>query len=384
MILTDVGYFEFKDRPDTWSLCDFSLGNINLFVGKNSTGKTRINNIISGLAEFASGVRQANFDSANYDFKYSDGSSLYQYILNISGQEVEHEKFIENGTLRLERERDGMCCIFFEKEDNYITIKIPDKRQIAVFSRRDTIQHPFLEKIFSWASELIFYKFASSLGREVAIDLNIAQSLSLQSVNLRDTQIPVTLFVLGEKIFSTEFKTKVIFYMREIGFNINDVSIYPDRYSRFKSHNGTSILLLHITEDGIKAPISQQDMSQGMFRSLSLLIQITFNILNKTVSTVIIDDIGEGLDFDRSTKLIKLLMNMAKTNNIQLIMSTNDRFVMNAVPLEYWQVIQRKGSQCRVFNYKNSKEKFDEFEYTGLNNFDFLATDYINSEWEKT
>jgi hypothetical protein len=63
-------------------------------------------------------------------------------------------------------------------------------------------------------------------------------------------------------------------------------------------------------------------------------------------------------------------------------MSTNDRFVMNNVPLEYWQVIQRDGGKCKIFNYKNSKEKFDDFEYTGLNNFDFLATDFINSEWE--
>jgi len=61
-------------------------------------------------------------------------------------------------------------------------------------------------------------------------------------------------------------------------------------------------------------------------------------------------------------------------------MSTNDRFVMNNVPLEYWQVIQRKGGECRIYNYQNSKDIFDEFTYTGLNNFDFLATDFINSE----
>ncbi|MDR2607985.1 MAG: hypothetical protein LBC57_06290 [Treponema sp.] len=64
------------------------------------------------------------------------------------------------------------------------------------------------------------------------------------------------------------------------------------------------------------------------------------------------------------------------------LMSTSDRFVMNAVPLEYWQVIQRKGGEYQVFNYQNSKEKIDDFEYTGLNNFDFLRTDFINSNWE--
>jgi len=111
------------------------------------------------------------------------------------------------------------------------------------------------------------------------------------------------------------------------------------------------------------------------------LIQVTYNIMSGLPSTILIDDIGEGLDFERSTKLIGLLIELAKKNDdIQLIMSTNDRFVMNNVPLEYWQVIQRKGGECRIYNYRNSKEIFDEFAYTGLNNFDFLATDFLNIE----
>jgi hypothetical protein len=64
-------------------------------------------------------------------------------------------------------------------------------------------------------------------------------------------------------------------------------------------------------------------------------------------------------------------------------MSTNDRFVMNNVPFKYWQLIDRKGGECKVYNYQNSKEIFDEFKYTGLNNFDFLATDFINSDWKQ-
>jgi ABC-type Mn2+/Zn2+ transport system ATPase subunit len=125
-------------------------------------------------------------------------------------------------------------------------------------------------------------------------------------------------------------------------------------------------------------------MSQGMFRALSLIIQITFNTLKKLSTTILIDDIGEGLDFERSAKLINLLVELAEKNdNIQLIMSTNDRYVMNNVPFKYWQLIDRKGCVCKVYNYRNSQEIFDEFKYTGLNNFDFLATDFIHSEWEQ-
>ena len=73
---------------------------------------------------------------------------------------------------------------------------------------------------------------------------------------------------------------------------------------------------------------------------------------------ILIDDIGEGLDFDRSCRLIHILRAKAQEANIQLILSTNDRFVMNEVPLEEWSVLQRKGSHVRVRNYQNSQEVF--------------------------
>jgi hypothetical protein len=73
-------------------------------------------------------------------------------------------------------------------------------------------------------------------------------------------------------------------------------------------------------------------------------------------------------------------MRKAQQTSVQLIMSTNDRFVMNKVPLQYWAVIQRKGSTCRFFNYENSREKFEAFKFTGMNNFDFFATDFVEKD----
>jgi hypothetical protein len=117
-------------------------------------------------------------------------------------------------------------------------------------------------------------------------------------------------------------------------------------------------------------------MSQGMFRALSVLIQVNHAVMTSAPSCILIDDIGEGLDFERSCALIKLIIEKAETSSVQLIMSTNDRFVMNAVPLQDWSVLARQGPRCRVYNYANSKAAFDEFKFTGLNNFDFLATDF--------
>ena len=59
-------------------------------------------------------------------------------------------------------------------------------------------------------------------------------------------------------------------------------------------------------------------------------------------------------------------------------MATNDRFVMNQVPLEEWSVLLRSRTHVNVKNYNNSRDLFEEFKFTGLSNFSFLELDVVN------
>ena len=116
-------------------------------------------------------------------------------------------------------------------------------------------------------------------------------------------------------------------------------------------------------------------MSQGMFRALSLIIQINYILFSDNMNRcILIDDIGEGLDFNRAIKLIKLLIKKVNNKNIQLIMSTNDRFIMNNTPLKYWQFLIRKGRKVSIKNYENSKNIFDNLYKSGLSNFDLFSS----------
>ena len=65
----------------------------------------------------------------------------------------------------------------------------------------------------------------------------------------------------------------------------------------------------------------------GMFRALSIIVQVNYSVLADTPSCILIDDIGEGLDFERSCDLIDVLISKAKNSSVQLLMATNDRFV---------------------------------------------------------
>jgi hypothetical protein len=253
-----------------------------------------------------------------------------------------------------------------------------------VTSKRDAIQHPFLEGLAKWAEGQRIYAFGSSMGKDTVFLSNDIVNIN---VDPRDMNSVIGLYIKGEREFGQDFRKRIMNYMESIGYELSNIGVTPDPNNMtFMPHAGNiNGLVLYIGEKNSKTPIFQLDMSQGMFRALSLIIQITYNTLKHLSTTILIDDIGEGLDFERSTSVIKLIMKIAEEEigKIQVIMSTNDRFVMNNVPFEYWQVIQRTGGKCSVFNYHNSREIFDEFAYTGLNNFDFLATDFINSNKEK-
>jgi ABC-type Na+ transport system ATPase subunit NatA len=120
-----------------------------------------------------------------------------------------------------------------------------------------------------------------------------------------------------------------------------------------------------------------------MFRALSVLILLNYAAIASRPSCIIIDDIGEGLDFERSCKLIDVIRKKAAASDVQLVVSTNDKFVMNEVPLEEWSVLRRQGNHVSVLNHDNSRAIFEEFRFTGLSNFSFFEMDFVNSPPEE-
>jgi hypothetical protein len=381
MILKKIDYFEFGDKINSWSLDGLVLENINLLVGKNATGKTNALTKIAWLGNMLAGTQPQLLNSGSYNVEFSDNNDIYQYKLNLSLQKVQFEELIINGDRKFKRENDGKGQIHSNQFDTDMNFQL-SPNQLVVTSKRDAIQHPFLEEIAKWAEGQRMYAFSSRLGQDTVFITNDMNNIN---VNPRDMNSVIGLYVKGEQEFAQDFRRRIINAMKEIGYELSNIGVTSNLNSLppIPLSSGTNGLMLYVGEKDSKTTILQHQMSQGMFRALSLIIQIIYNTLKNLSTTILIDDIGEGLDFERSTSVIKLISGFANEGKCQIIMSTNDRFVMNNVPLKYWQIIQRNGGQCKVFNYHNSKEKFDEFEYTGLNNFDFLATDFINAEKEK-
>ena len=100
-------------------------------------------------------------------------------------------------------------------------------------------------------------------------------------------------------------------------------------------------------------------------------------ISKQNVKCIFIDDLGEGLDYDRSTKLGKIVFDFCTEHSIQLIATSNDNFLMNVVPLHNWIILTRKSTTVEAISAATHKDLFDKFTKTGLRNFDILKTDFI-------
>ena len=112
MRLDFVEYCQDKDLPSEWRLDGCQLGNVNLIVGKNASGKSRILRSIKFLSDFLSGEEKLSrldgrlrewkltFDSHNEDNKKV-------YILKVENSLVIEESYTIGSKFYLKRDKSG-------------------------------------------------------------------------------------------------------------------------------------------------------------------------------------------------------------------------------------------------------------------------------------
>lgn len=374
MKLKSIDYAEREGDRQAWSLERLQLGQRTLLVGKNASGKSRTLNVINGLARHLAGLHPPS-ESGTYNCEFEHEGKAYTYHCMCKSSEVVAEVLVIDGKVCLERGVGGIGKIWAEQIDNgkFIPFQTPSS-EFAAVARRDSIQHSFLEPLFQWAAALRHFQFGSNLGK----DLFAVFVSKGNEVNERDQTAVVGLFRNAKRDFGERFTSALIRDMAEVGYYLESIDLGPPVSVVMPPLPNGEISGLVLKERDLEGFTDQIGMSQGMYRVLSMLINVDYFQLRGNGSCILVDDIGEGLDFDRSCRLINLLRKKSEESELQIIISTNDRFVMNEVPLEEWSVVQRKGNRVSFRNIENSREIFENFKFTGLNNFSFLEMDVIN------
>lgn len=376
MYLRSLSYIQFPETNREWKLKSLELDpHLNLIVGKNSTGKTWTLNLIQGLSKIVSNRQKPSLQSGEWEATFQDGDDEYYYELRIVDGNVAKEVFRKGNQVLLNRGPTGEGEIYATKQGQLIEFQTPTTDLAAVF-KRDSKQHGFFEKLHEWGMSLFSYKFGSDLGKS---------SYGFQSNKFIDVDVynqdhVIAIFAAGKRNIGDDFVRAVKQDMARIGYKLDNIeAATPTGLVGIPAN----MVGLSVREHDLECFTEQHEISQGMFRALSVLIQFNYAQMSSKAGCVVVDDIGEGLDFSRSRDLIALLKEKAKTTNVQLILSTNDRFIMNEVPLTSWTVLRRTGSLVKALNYSNSKEIFDEFKFTGLSNFDFFSMDFADGGFKE-
>ena len=375
MYLRKFSFRENAGQKIEWLIDNVSLGETNLVVGKNSSGKTRTLNALSDLVNMIRGKGTSASGPVSYELLFRNSKEILKYELAYDQETIKMERLFVGEELVLERGEGGNGKIKYESTPGsiFLEFEIPHD-QLACYAKRDRLQHPFIEIIYDWAISLRRFDFSGDLGKSHYALKSAFNAKEMDWSITTNSLVP--LITVAEEEYP-EFRTLVLEDMRQIGYAMEDFGIihFSERYSNASQDR----YAVYTTETGLEKQVTQRDMSQGMFRAFSVMCQINFHILCGQKGLVIIDDIGEGLDFSRAKQLVQVLIERGEKSGFQLIMSTNDSFIMNAVDIENWAVIMREGNKISLYNYENSKEIFEEFKFTGLNNFDFLASEFYKS-----
>lgn len=332
---------------------NIELSDLNLLVGKNASGKSTVIRAISSFIRMITG-RTLAIGKFYFELETID-LIIFKYTCQVSfDSEVKiSEQLLKDDFVLIERS-DTDAKIYSNAEQKLIAINPPNDRLISQV-RRDEKEYPDLEQIIKWAENVHLFKFGH------------IHSSSFSKTRMENTSIDEDMNkILGD--LSEDNKLKIIEDFNLLGYKIELINIRTQELQNF----------IYVKENALKYEIHQHSLSQGMYRSLFLLIFIHHLIEKRGVKMILIDDLCEGLDYDRASKLGGLLFKKLKEKNIQIIATSNDYFLMNVIDVKYWNIISRESSEIKVRNYRNSQQQFDRFMLSGLNNFDLFSSDFLN------
>ena len=355
MILSSFSY-----KTYGWELEEMNALNLtNLLVGKNAAGKTRTINALKNVTRFMQ-MNSIVFGSTD-GFKTKltfvnpqDDNWRMEYSFEIDKSNVKAEKLKLNDKTLINR-KDGKASFMGEPIN-------PPIKKLVVQIRRDREAYPEIEALMGWTEGV------------VAVSCSNINPFTVILGNTSTIVNPLPFSTLVDSL-DTSMKRKVLEKAKQLGYEIVDINTVQ---------TGSEIQLVSVKERNVKHDIMDFQLSSGMIRVLYLLCFLEFLKRGKMASILLIDDLGEGLDYQRATLLGKEMFEVCENEGMQMIASSNDSFLMDVVEISRWQILRRKNSKLSALNQANSPELFNYFRMTGLSNFDLFSSDFIDTFLERS
>ena len=325
----------------------------NLLVGKNASGKTRtiraMQNVTNFLQMKSIVLGETSFKTKLTFVKPQQDGWCLVYLFEVVNGKVLSEQLTVNGRILIKR--DSEKAVFMGQTIN------PPTERLVVQVRRDRDAYPEVEALMEWAEGVIFISCSN---------INL---FTLILSNATPIVNPLPFSTLVDSLTKDD-KKAVIAFAKRLGYEVKDMTTV---------NAVGEMRLVVVNERYVKEPIMEFQLSSGMMRVLYILCFLEYVKHEAKHSLLLIDDLGEGLDYMRASLLGKKVFDECDNEQLQMIASSNDSFMMDVVDISKWQIVRRKNSKLVVLNQTNWPGLFDAFRMTGLSNFDLFSSDYIDN-----
>jgi len=342
-----------------WKLEGLKLLDFTIIAGLNTSGKTRTCNVITNtITKIIHHQRKLQLGNATMTIRTAD--SRYRIKINIA-EDVKKKRFIKQEVLD-ELQNNKRKNLFDRKRIRDVSDRekpmksySPPDNSLTFHARRDKYAYPYLEDVIESLKEFHFLDFEEGkISFKVGVD---------------ETALPI-------KIVSSETSdvyTKIQRQKRiEILNDINSLG-FPIK----------KVLITDMIIEGIKTPVllfkemgvrGKYDLTQASSALIKVIFLITCMHLIEKGSCVLIDNVGDGLDYKRSIEIVNLLKKFK--DDKQIILCTNNEILLNQTDIRNWNILHRQGYTVKAHSYDNSRERLDKFAKTGLSNYEYFQDEY--------
>jgi predicted ATPase len=342
-----------RSNFESWTVNPIHFRKINYIVAQNATGKSRILRCVEALMEMLTGNAPVFIGSWNVSFKFPSGT--FDYSLTMKDKIVEESLYIDE-VLVLERVGDK-ARLFSKSTNSFLQVSPPSDGLVINF-RRDKLEFPYFEELFGFASKSKLFKF----GHIHATDFIGEEGRKLKAQSIEDAA-----HLLLRDIPTSDYAA-ICQDINSIGYNIESIEA--------SMVNNTPQLL--VREKGLVFPIEQRLLSQGMYRAIALIIYLHYLKISFRPSLVMIDDIAEGLDYERASKLSQRLESFFEELSTQVVITSNHNFFLDKVSLKYWTILYKKGTEIMGISEETNAEAFRKFRLSGLSPFDVFSSNFLS------
>jgi len=355
-----------SDSMHHWKLTDLQFSKFTIIAGLNSTGKTRTCNVIRNtVKKIIEPMKTLMLGKTHLTFSISENES---YKLTISIEEdidrkrsIKKEELYDVGGTGALFNRDNLLFdrrVIYDAISKQHTNYSPPDDTLTFHVRRDKVSYPYIEEIINQMRK--FHFLDSEEPRSVAAIYGGKLPLQLPIEILPS----LTPFWFGQ--IAEDKKLGILNDINSLDFPITNIFVKEIIFG------GQRIPMLYFEEKGVKGTYDFLQVSSGMRKIVFLIM---FLHLIEEGSCVLIDNVGDGLDYNRSINILPIIEKIAEDK--QIIISTNNEILLNQTNIENWNILFREGDVVKAYNYENSKEQLMKFANTGLSNYEYFQDKYF-------